>query len=238
VEERDYILEALQDLFPTIPIGAGQIVYAYAGIRPLPVSNADFTGRISRGHAVRRLHGAVPQIGMVGGKWTTYRAFAEETVDAVLADLGKTRQSSTRDLPIGGGAGFTDHLAADLAASHALSPDRAGYLADIYGSHASKVAEFCPADDRPLPGVAMTEGEVRWAVRHEHALHLADVLQRRSPLAIRGMLSLPVITTTARVMGAELDWSEDRIQAEITSFISDLATWHGVTLPHPEGVEP
>jgi glycerol-3-phosphate dehydrogenase len=238
VEERDYILGALQELFPTIPIGAEQIVYAYAGIRPLPVSDADFTGRISRGHTVRRLHGAVPQIGMVGGKWTTYRAFAEETVDAVLADLGRERTSSTRDLPIGGGAGFTDHLAADLATSHRLSPERADYLADLYGFQASRVAEFCPMDDRPLPGVAMTEGEVRWAVRHEHALHLADVLQRRSPLAIRGLLSRPLIMTTAGVMGAELGWTEDRIQSEITNFISDLSTWHGVTLPHPEGVNP
>lgn len=238
VEERDYILGALQELFPTIPIGAEQIVYAYAGIRPLPVSDADFTGRISRGHTVRRLYGAVPQIGMVGGKWTTYRAFAEETVDAVLADLGRERTSSTRDLPIGGGAGFTDHLAADLAASHRLSPERADYLADLYGFQASRVAEFCPKDDRPLPGVAMTEGEVRWAVRHEHALHLADVLQRRSPLAIRGLLTRPLIMTTAGVMGAELGWTEDRIQSEITNFISDLSTWHGVTLPHPEGVNP
>jgi glycerol-3-phosphate dehydrogenase len=237
-EERDYILGALQELFPAIPIDADQIVYSYAGIRPLPVSNADFTGRISRGHTVRRLHGPVPQIGMVGGKWTTYRAFAEETVDAVLADLGRERQSCTRDLPIGGGAGFTDRLAADLAASHGLALDRAAYLADIYGSGASRVADFCPADDRPLAGVAMTEGEVRWAVRHEQALHLADVLQRRSPLAIRGLLSLPLITTTARVMGAELGWTDDRIQAEVASFLADLATWHGVTLPQPEGVNP
>ena len=84
----------------------------------------------------------------------------------------------------------------------------------------------------------MTEGEVRWAVRQEHALHLADILQRRSPLAIRGLLSLPLITTTARIMGAELGWTEDRIQAEITSFLADLATWHGVTLPKPEGTHP
>jgi glycerol-3-phosphate dehydrogenase len=69
------------------------------------VSDADFTGRISRGHFVRRLHGDMPQICMVGGKWTTFRAFAEE-VDLVLADLGQPRRASTRDLAIGGGAGF------------------------------------------------------------------------------------------------------------------------------------
>lgn len=229
-EERDYILGALQELFPGIPIAAGQIVYSYAGIRPLPVSDADFTGRISRGHTVRRLHGVVPQIGMVGGKWTTYRAFAEETVDMVLGDLGLARKTSTRDVPIGGGAGFTDGLAADLASSHALIAERAAHLADLYGARAALVADFCPRDDHPLPGVPMTEGEVVWAVRHEQALHLADVLQRRSPLAIRGLLSLALIDAAARAMGSELGWSEAQTQDEITRFLSDLATWHGVTL--------
>ena len=236
-EERDYILGALNELFPAIPICADQIVYSYAGIRPLPVSDADFTGRISRGHTVRRLHGPVPQIGMVGGKWTTYRAFAEETVDVVLADLGLARQVSTRDMPIGGGAGFSDHLAADLAASHGMSAERAAYLADIYGARAATVADFCPDDDRPLPGVPMTEGEVLWAVRHEQALHLADVLQRRSPLAIRGLLSMPLVTATARAMGGELGWSEARTQTEINRFLSELATWHGVSLA-PKGAYP
>jgi glycerol-3-phosphate dehydrogenase len=236
-EERDYILGALQELFPAIPISADQIVYSYAGIRPLPVSDADFTGRISRGHTVRRLHGVVPQIGMVGGKWTTYRAFAEETVDAVLADLGLARKTTTRDLPIGGGAGFSDALAADLVASHGLSAERAAHLVGLYGARAATVSDFCPRDDRPLPGVPMSEGEVRWAVRHEQALHLADVLQRRSPLAIRGLLSMPLITATARAMGGELGWSETDTQTEVTRFLSDLETWHGVTLV-PKGAHP
>lgn len=236
-EERDYILGALQELFPAIPIAADQIVYSYAGIRPLPVSDADFTGRISRGHSVRRLHGVVPQIGMVGGKWTTYRAFAEETVDRVLGDLGLARKTSTRDVPIGGGAGFSDRLVADLASSCGLSAERAAHLVDLYGARATLVADFCPRDDCPLPGVPMTEGEVLWAVRHEQALHLADVLQRRSPLAIRGLLSLPLIDAAARVMGGELGWSEAQTQGEVARFLNDLATWHGVTLA-PKGAHP
>jgi len=238
LEERDYILGALQGLFPVIPVTPDQIVYAYAGIRPLPVSDADFTGRISRGHAVRRLHGAVPQIGMVGGKWTTYRAFAEETVDLVLADLGLPRKASTRDMAIGGGAGYSDQLAADLVARQGLAPERAAYLVDLYGACAATVAAFCAMDDRPLPDGPMTEGEVIWAVRREHALHLADVLQRRSPLAIRGLLSLPLVTTVAKAMATECGWTEDQTHAEITRFLSDLVTWHGVTLPDPEGAYP
>jgi glycerol-3-phosphate dehydrogenase len=238
LEERDYILGALQGLFPAIPVTPDQIVYAYAGIRPLPVSDADFTGRISRGHAVRRLYGAVPQIGMVGGKWTTYRAFAEDTVDLVLADLGLARRASTRDMAIGGGAGYSDQLAADLLAEQGLAPERAAYLVDLYGACAAAVAAFCAKDDRPLPDGQMTEGEVIWAVRREQALHLADVLQRRGPLAIRGLLSLPLVTATAKVMATECGWTKDQTHAEITRFLSDLATWHGVTLPDPEGAHP
>ncbi|PKP75946.1 MAG: glycerol-3-phosphate dehydrogenase [Alphaproteobacteria bacterium HGW-Alphaproteobacteria-6] len=237
--ERDYILGAVQGLFPRIPVQPDQIVYSYAGIRPLPVSAADFTGRIPRGHAVRRLAGAVPQIGMVGGKWTTYRAFAEATVDMVLSDLGLPRKASTRDLPIGGGAGFTEGLAAGLAQSHALSPARAAHLEDMYGARAADVADFCAdREDCPLPGSEMTEAEVSWATRKELALHLSDVLQRRSPLAIRGLLTLPLITATARIMAAELGWSEVQAKDEIARFLGELETYHGVRLTPTEGAQP
>jgi glycerol-3-phosphate dehydrogenase len=106
-EERDYILGACRGLFPGDP--------GHAGIRssmPMPASGPcrsamPISPAASRaGMPVRRLHGAVPQIGMVGGKWTTYRAFAEETVDLVLADLGLARQVSTRTWPLAAGRVF------------------------------------------------------------------------------------------------------------------------------------
>jgi glycerol-3-phosphate dehydrogenase len=238
-EERDYILGALQALFPAIAISPWQIVYSYAGIRPLPASDADFTGRISRGHSVRRLGGDIPQYGMIGGKWTTYRAFAEETVDMVLADLDLPRRSSTRDLPIGGGAGFSTELAAEIAAKRGLSPVRAAHLVDLYGAGAATVAAFCAGRaDRPLPGADLTEGEVAWFIHHEQALHLADVLQRRSPLAIRGTLSTALVHATARVMARECGWSDSRLQSEVDTFLNDLATYHGVSLTPPEGAQP
>ena len=237
-EERDYILGALKELFPGIGIDAGQIVYSYAGIRPLPVSDADFTGRISRGHSVRHLPGDIPQIGMVGGKWTTYRAFAEETVDQVLADLQLVRRASTRDLPIGGGADFRDDLAAELISRHGLTAARAAHLIGLYGSNAPTLAEFCrDQDDRPLPGVEMTEAEVIWFIRREHACHLADVLQRRSPLAIRGELSLALITATARVMARECGWTDAQTKDEISRVLRELETYHGVTITRPEGTK-
>jgi glycerol-3-phosphate dehydrogenase len=236
LEERDYILGTLTALFPAVPISAGQIVYSYAGIRPLPVSKADFTGRISRGHSVRRIAGALPQIGMVGGKWTTYRAFAEDTVDLVLADLGQPRRVSTRDLPIGGGKGYSGTLTAELIARFGLSAARAAHLVDLYGGTAATVAGFCATlPDKPLPGVLMSEGEVARFVRHEQALHLADVLQRRSPLAIRGELSLALVTATARVMAGECGWTEAMMQDEIDRFLGEIEVYHGVCLAPSQG---
>jgi glycerol-3-phosphate dehydrogenase len=213
-----------------------QIVYSYSGIRPLPVSDADFTGRIPRGHSVRRLRGDIPQIGMVGGKWTTYRAFAEETADIVLAELGLTRRASTRDMPIGGGAGYGEDLARDVSRRHSLDPERTAHLVDLYGAHADGVADFCEAGpDAPLPGVALSEAEVVRFVRAEQALHLADVLQRRSPIAIRGELTAELVTATARVMARELGWSGERMSEEIATFLRDLETYHGVRLKMSEG---
>jgi glycerol-3-phosphate dehydrogenase len=74
--ERDYILEAIRGVFPSIAVTERHIVFSYSGIRPLPRSNAAFTGRISRGHRIQRVASAVPQFCMIGGKWTTFRAFA------------------------------------------------------------------------------------------------------------------------------------------------------------------
>jgi glycerol-3-phosphate dehydrogenase len=106
---------------------------------------------------------------------------------------------------------------------------------DLYGTRAAAVAAFCGGKDPALPGVRMTEGEVRWAIRHEQALHLADVLQRRSPLAIQGQLTPALVETVARVMAGELGWSPESTRTEITRFTHDLATWHGVRLAAPEG---
>ena len=157
----------------------------------------------------------------------------------VLTDLGLPRKASTKDLPIGGGAGFTAHLADDLMTNHALPAPRAAHLVDLYGGNAATVAAFCATlPDTPLPGTALTEREVLWFISHEQARHLADILQRRSPLAIRGELSLPLITATARVIARELGWDDARTQAEITRFLTEIATYHGVHLSPPHGENP
>lgn len=103
-EEQDYILKSLEGIFPNIKVIPEQIRFTFAGVRPLPHSNSAINGQISRDHSCVDLGplagGSAPVRCMVGGKWTTFRAFGEQVADAVLVDLGMKRTHSTLVTPI------------------------------------------------------------------------------------------------------------------------------------------
>jgi glycerol-3-phosphate dehydrogenase len=234
-DERAYILEALGQVFPDISVAEAHIVFSYSGIRPLPRSDHEFTGRISRGHFVHRVDGPVPQFCMVGGKWTTFRAFGEQAADAVLAELGRTRVTSTLGLAIGGGAGFPTQARAlelALAQRHGIGPERAAHLADVYGTRAADVLAFCLGrdDDTPLRGSCQVTGaEIAFLARHEYVHSLGDVLLRRTPISIRGDVSTGIVERVAAILAAELGWDGELTRREIDRFVADLADYHGVS---------
>jgi glycerol-3-phosphate dehydrogenase len=103
--EVDYMLESVRTVFPKIRVGREHIISRFCGVRPLPASEDGFTGRISRDRSCRSLPAAEnrpwPVYAMVGGKWTTFRAFAEQVADGILGDLGRTRTGQSGDRPIG-----------------------------------------------------------------------------------------------------------------------------------------
>ena len=234
-EERDYILGALKGVFPAIKLGAEHIVYTYSGIRPLPKSDHAFTGRISRGHSVQRVEGPVPQFCMIGGKWTTFRAFAEQTADAALDFLGQNRVRETRDLPIGGGAGFPTEpgsLERRVVSQYGISAARASWLVGLYGTRVDEVMTFCQwrADDTPVDeGMDVTAAEVAYLARHEHVVTLADLVLRRLPLAITGLISARRLETLAGVLAGELGWTAEERQRQVAALVHDLQTYHGVS---------
>ncbi|MDD9722898.1 glycerol-3-phosphate dehydrogenase/oxidase [Sulfitobacter sp. PR48] len=233
-DERDYILGALRLVFPQVAISADEVVFSYSGIRPLPHSDQDFTGRISRGHDIRRLPGAVPQFCMVGGKWTTFRAFAEQTADAVLSSLVRNRRVSTRDMAIGGGRQFPDDpsdLCRQLRAQYALPPNRAEQLIDRYGTRAAELAGFCQAEqDRPLvAGCTYGTAEILWICRNEFVETLSDIVLRRTALAISGQISMEIIAALAALFGRERVLPEREIKRQSDALIAELDSYHGVT---------
>lgn len=233
--ERDYILSSLSLIFPKIGVAASQVVFSYSGIRPLPKSDQDFTGRISRGHFVKQLPGTPPQFCMVGGKWTTFRAFAEETTDVVLAELGSARTCDTLALPIGGGAHYPSNpfiLEQDLMERFDISPTRSRYLVNAYGTRAHAVMAFCAGRDDDIAIAAATQitvAEVVFLITHEQVVRLSDLLLRRTSLAITGTISTQHVERIAAIAAAELGWDAVRRDQESTELLTELDTYFGVS---------
>ncbi|MEE2944718.1 MAG: glycerol-3-phosphate dehydrogenase/oxidase [Pseudomonadota bacterium] len=233
-EEQSYILESLNMVFDGLRVTDEHVVFSYSGIRPLPKSDADFTGRISRGHHVKRLEGDVPQFCMIGGKWTTFRAFGEQTSDAVLAEIGKERIISTLERPIGGGAGFADlgaNLETSLMARHGVSKQRAKHLIDHYGSHAHEVQEVCDqlASDAPIAdGTEYTTAEIAYLIQTEFALTVADIVLRRTSLAIRGQLNGAILDRITEILADALHLSSEAAVGQRQALVDELVTYHGV----------
>ncbi|MBJ2150294.1 glycerol-3-phosphate dehydrogenase/oxidase [Paracoccus sp. IB05] len=229
-EEMDYILTSLRGVFPAIGLDPSQILFSYSGVRPLPVSDHDFTGRISRGHFTQRIDGPVPQICMVGGKWTTFRAFAAQVADEALAELGAPRLRQTDDLAIGGGHDHPgeDELTSALQTRFDLKPDRARHLAQTYGSRAFNLLAGGATEEPLSLNCPLSRQELHWILRHERVLHLSDLLLRRSDLAITGWLDARMISAAAALMAEEFGWDDTRREAEISSLTDELARFHGV----------
>ena len=226
-EEVAYMLGALRSLLPGLEVGEEHIVYRYCGVRPLPVSQADDPGAISRDHSVPldepEGDRPFPLLSLVGGKWTTFRAFSEEVADQVLNRLGQTRRCPTRDLPIGGGRGFPRGAAQRRAwieqesRRSGLAQERIGTLLERYGTTASGIADRCAATGDPmlssLPDYGC--GEIAALAENEMVGRLSDLLFRRTTIAITGRLNPAVVEETAEIVGAALGWDAERTAREV-----------------------
>ncbi|TMV76613.1 FAD-dependent oxidoreductase, partial [Thioclava sp. BHET1] len=238
-EETAYFLAMLAGLFPSLPFAEDQIVYSYSGIRPLPASDAANPGLISRDHSAPVQNPTkdrpFPILSLVGGKWTTFRGFAEEVCDQILTRLGQSRRISTRALPIGGGRAFPTDAAARATwiAAQPGDPARAGLLLARYGTRAAKILA-AEASATPLAmlqdAASYSNAEIAWIAAQEQVQHLADIVLRRTALAITGHLSRRDLEQIAEIAGATLEWSDDRRAMEIVETAALLARDHGVTL--------
>ncbi|NJL95074.1 MAG: glycerol-3-phosphate dehydrogenase/oxidase, partial [Anaerolineae bacterium] len=160
-EETDYILEMIGKVFPAIQVDRSHIVYKFTGVRPLPHSSTSRTGTISRDHSMREVSPddqvRFPVFALVGGKWTTFRAFSEQVADQVLGRLNQARKVSTANMPIGGGRAYPT-LQADqrawlnqLEVETGIETGRLATLFERYGTRAADVARYMAAGpDAPL----------------------------------------------------------------------------------------
>ncbi|WP_067574267.1 glycerol-3-phosphate dehydrogenase [Nocardia acidivorans] len=218
-----YILDHVNSLLRE-PLTRADIVGTYAGLRPLMTGASKETSKLSREHAV-----AEPAPGLfviAGGKYTTYRVMAADVVDAAAARLGSDAPPSvTADLPLLGAVGYQDMLddARGVAARADLPLETVHHLLGRYGSLTEAVFDLIaavPELREPIPGAEdYLAAEAVYAATHEGALHLDDVLTRRTRISIevpdRGLKAAPEI---ARLIAPHLGWDADRTNAEINQY--------------------
>jgi glycerol-3-phosphate dehydrogenase len=195
-QEVDYLRRAVAMMFPDIPILPDQIVHTFCGVRPLPRADGE-VGRVTRDHAIVTLtlpDSQMPVHCLIGGKWTTFRAFSEQVSDRVLADIGRPRRTSTVGLVIGGGRDFPlnasqrSHLTSQLATLGGITFERADCLLDRYGTRARHYCEQLDGHGeiplRSLPDY--TREEIFFILSHEKVGSLTDLTHRRTLIALSG----------------------------------------------------
>jgi glycerol-3-phosphate dehydrogenase len=217
----DYVLEKANGVLRT-PLVRADVEGVFVGLRPLVGSSehADTT-RLSRAHTVES---PVPGLTTIaGGKYTTYRVMAQDLVDtAVRALPGEVPASCTAQIPLVGAAGYHArwNQRARIARESGLEPARIERLLDRYGDRIDDLLELIAA--RPEIGEPLAGGdeylavEVVYACTDEAALHLDDVLARRTRLSFetrdRGGTAAPAI---AALMAGALGWDEARTAFEL-----------------------
>lgn len=210
-----------------VDLQRSEIVGTFAGLRPLIAPSGGSTVKASREHRVTVEPSGVVRIG--GGKYTTYRVMARDVVDAALGrEVARMRPSATAEHRLTGAADRSalDRLVSELATIPevaAAHPEAAARLVARHGTHAPAVIAIGAERGllRPLvAGRPFLEAEVAWAVRHELALSVDDVLSRRlrlSPeLPDRGEAVAPRV---AEIMGHDLGWGETRVALEAETYL-------------------
>jgi len=232
-EDIDYILGAANRVLAR-PLTRADVIAVYAGLRPLvavAAKESKPTTKLSREHVVD-----VPVPGLAsiaGGKFTTYRLMARDVVDAAVADFGSDRSvpaSVTEQMPLLGADGLAAVRASAgrLAEDYHVDRDVVEHLLGRYGTLADEVLDLVRADPvlgRPLaPGHLYLGAEVAYAVTHEGALHVDDVLRRRTRLFIEAADSgAAAAAEVGVIMGRLLGWSRRRRAAEIRRYLDLIA---------------
>ncbi|KAJ9088105.1 mitochondrial glycerol-3-phosphate dehydrogenase [Entomophthora muscae] len=232
-EEILWILDEIRRyLSPEINVRRGDVLAAWSGIRPLvrdPSSSS--TQGLVRSHMINVSENKLLTI--AGGKWTTYRAMAEETVDRAIKEYGlvASRPCVTESLKLIGAHGFNHNMFIKLIQHFGLETEVARHLAGTYGDRAWGVVSLSEVSGKrwPLfgkrlsPAYPYIEAEVRYAVHKEYARTATDVLARRTRLSfLNAHATLEALPRVINIMTAELGWDKARQNKEYTDTLKFL----------------
>lgn len=221
--EMTYLLNEVNQLIPEAKLSPRDVLYTFSGVRPLPYAPGVVEAKIPRSHV---LHDHAPDmpglVTVVGGKLTTYRQLAEDAVDDALRRLGRGKVACiTAKLPFPGAQFDAAELRRELTGG-GLSQRSAERLIALYGGCARAVAAEARNDKDLLKVIHEGSGaigaELAFALRHEFAVSLADVLARRLLLAFEPGHALAEAPEMAVLIGARFGWDPQRQSAEVEGY--------------------
>ncbi|MGA9565127.1 MAG: FAD-dependent oxidoreductase [Candidatus Korobacteraceae bacterium] len=228
--EAEYLLRQL-NRYLSWPFAIEDIVGGFAGVRPLVSQGKGAkTKKLIREHEVEvdRESGL---ISVLGGKWTTYRAMAEDAVNAVQQRLGlPVRGCVTREHHLSGSEGYSDAYPHDLVASYGVSERTARHLSEKFGTKAAAVLDLAKRE----PGLTQVlvdghpaiRAEIAYSARNEMAATLDDVLERRTGLQFFSWeAAVEAAPAAAAVMQREMGWDGAQTQKAIDEYAGTLTAW-------------
>lgn len=224
-QEIDWILKESSKYMKT-DFRRSDVTSAWRGWRPLAVDpHAPPDAPVSRDHVISEN----PKSGIIfiaGGKWTTWREMAEEVVDRAM---GKERPSTTLDITLFGGDGYSDTLSEELIKEYGLTQVTAEHLVRTYGGRAREVCRLDTNHKLLCANYPYLESEVKYACR-EYACTIEDVLSRRTRLAfLNREAALQCIPRVADIMANELKWSNRVKTEQIRAARSYIESYGGTT---------
>jgi glycerol-3-phosphate dehydrogenase len=224
----DYLLEHVNSVL-RVPLTRDDVEGVYAGLRPLLAGESEQTSKLSREHLVG--HSVPGLVVIAGGKWTTYRIMAKDAIDAAADALdGRIAPSATHEIPLLGAEGYFAawNKRTRIAKAFDLHTVRVEHLLNRYGTLTDELLELIrgnPELAEPVPGADdYIKAEVVYAASHLGALHLEDVLARRTRISIeawdRGVSAAPV---AASLMAGVLGWDSEREEREVAFYLRRVA---------------
>ncbi|KAI8825296.1 FAD dependent oxidoreductase-domain-containing protein [Fimicolochytrium jonesii] len=225
-KEIAWILSEIENyLSPDIKVRRGDVLAAWSGIRPLVRDpHAKNTAALVRNHMINVSANGLLTI--AGGKWTTYREMAAETIDKAIEvfDLKASGPSNTEHVLLVGSHHWDKNMYVKLVQHFGIEVEVAQHLSEAYGDRAWGVAAMAsltgsrwPVFGKHIaPGYPYIEAEVRYAVRREYACTAVDVIARRTRLAfLNAQAALEALPRVIEIMAEELNWSKSRKQEEL-----------------------
>nr|KAF6450228.1 glycerol-3-phosphate dehydrogenase 2 [Molossus molossus] len=210
-------------LLSVLFVRRGDVLAAWSGIRPLVIDpNSADTQSISRNHVVDISESGL--ITIAGGKWTTYRSMAEDTINAAIkAHNLKAGPSRTVGLFLQGGKDWSPTLYIRLVQDYGLESEVAQHLAATYGDKAFEVAKMASVTGKrwPIVGVRLVsefpyiEAEVKYGIK-EYACTAVDMISRRTRLAFLNVQAAEeALPRIVELMGRELNWDDSKKEEEL-----------------------